>query len=160
MIRPAGPDDLPAMMAIEKEVFPGSAWSEEQMSDELARTTQTRWYAVSDNDGDGVVTGYVGLYLSPPDADVQTIAVAPGQQGAGVGRALLSAAIDHAWQTGCTRIFLEVRADNEAALALYARSGFVRMGRRNRYYPDGADAITMRLRKHEVPDLQEAVRVR
>lgn len=156
-VRPAGRADLPAMMTIERDVFPTSAWTEQQMSDELDRIGDTRWYAIWESDG--VIGGYVGLYLSPPDADVQTIAVAPDRTGAGVGRTLLSTAVEHAWSVGCTRIFLEVRSDNEAALQLYRSAGFVRLGRRSRYYPDGADAITMRLRKHEVPDLQEAVGV-
>ena len=158
MIRAATADDLAAMMIIERSVFPTSSWTEQQMAEELDRIGESRWYAVADVEG--TLAGYVGLYLSPPDADVQTIAVSPDVHGRGLGHELLAAAIEHAWQVGCTRMFLEVRADNEAALALYRRVGFIRMGRRNRYYPDGADAITMRLRKHEVPDLQEAVRVR
>jgi ribosomal-protein-alanine N-acetyltransferase len=157
VIRAAALGDLAAMMAIEREVFSTSAWTEQQMTDELTRIGESRWYAVADLGTH--VAGYVGLYLSVPDADVQTIAIASTAQGAGLGRELLAAAIAHAWNCGCTRLFLEVRADNEAALALYQQAGFIRMGRRNRYYPDGADAITMRLRKHEVPDLQEAVRV-
>lgn len=157
-IRDATTADLPAMLHIERSDFPDSAWTLEQFRDELDRVPDTRWYAVAEEQGE--VVGYVGLYLSAPDADIQTIAVAPGRQGNGWGRELLRAAIDVAWQRGCTRLFLEVRSDNEAALQLYARSGFVRMGRRSRYYPDGADAVTMRLRKHEVPDLSEAVRVR
>lgn len=158
MIREATADDLAAMMSIERDVFPTSSWTEQQMADELDRMGESRWYAVAEVEG--VLVGYVGLYLSPPDADVQTIAVSPDAHGRGLGRELLRVAIEHAWQVRCTRMFLEVRADNEAALALYQRAGFVRMGRRNRYYPDGADAFTMRLRKHEVPDLLEAVRVR
>ncbi len=157
IIRRAEAGDLTAMMDIELQVFPGTAWSTEQMADELARTADTRWYAVAESEG--LVVGYVGLYVSTPDADVQTVAVAKSHQGGGVGRRLVAAAIDHAWQVGCARIFLEVRADNEPALTLYATEGFVRMGRRSRYYPDGTDAITMRLRRHEVPDLQESAHV-
>ena len=156
IIRPAHEGDLTALLDIENRVFPGTAWSAEQFADELARIAETRWYAVAEV-ADAVV-GYVGLYLSPPDADVQTIAVAAEQQSNGIGRTLLDEAVRHAWDSGCTRLFLEVRADNDAALRLYAAAGFVRLGRRPRYYPDGTDAVTMRLRRHEVPDLTEAVR--
>ncbi len=159
IIRTARPDDLPALLAIEGDVFGAAAWSEQQFADELERMAETRWYAVAQED-DGGLAGYAGLYLSPPDADVQTVAVSRELQGGGVGRHLLTAAVAHAWDAGCTRLFLEVRADNDPALALYRSAGFVRMGRRPRYYPDGTDAITMRLRKHEVPDLAEAVRGR
>lgn len=152
-LREATLSDLAAMMDIERSVFPTSAWTEQQMADELRRVGESRWYCVAEAP-DGLV-GYVGLYVNRPDADVQTIAAArPGQ---GIGSVLLRSAVDHAWSAGCTRLFLEVRADNEPALALYSRFGFRRMGRRPRYYPDGGDAVTMRLRRHEVPELGEAV---
>ena len=42
-------------------------------------------------------------------------------------------------------VFLEVRTDNEPAIALYESTGFVTMGLRKRYYRvSGADAYTMR----------------
>ena len=41
-----------------------------------------RYYVVAD---DGVVQAYGGLWIAAPDADVQTIAVAPGAQGRGLG---------------------------------------------------------------------------
>lgn len=146
-IRPATGADVDAMMTIEQAVFGATAWSPEQMADELDRIGDTRWYAVAV--AGGRVAGYVGLYLSPPDADVQTIAVAAGHQGEGIGRDLLAAAVAYAWESGCSRMFLEVRADNDAALRLYRTAGFERLGRRRNYYPDGTDAVTMRLRKHQ-----------
>lgn len=137
------------MAAIEELLFAADAWTRAQVDDELAR--QNRWYAVADSDG--AVMGYAGLYLSPPDADIQTVAVAPESQGRGLGSRLLAAAVDAAWAAGCTRIFLEVRADNDAALALYGSAGFRRLGRRSRYYRDGTDAVTMRLRRTELAEL-------
>ena len=42
------------------------------------------------------------------------------------------------------RFILEVRTDNEAAIALYESFGFVNVGLRRRYYrASGADAYTM-----------------
>lgn len=156
-IRQAETADLEPMMAIETAAYPLDAWTDEQMRYELERMAVDRWYAVATSDlglrdsaaADDVV-GYVGLYLSAPDADIQTIAVSPRARGQRIGAALLAAATDHAWQIGCTRMFLEVRADNDAALALYRAAGFTRQGRRRRYYVDGGDAITMRLRRNEV----------
>ena len=46
----------------------------------------------------------------------------------------------------CGRLFLEVRADNEAALRLYQGFGFERLGVRRNYYRGGGDALNMRLR--------------
>jgi ribosomal-protein-alanine N-acetyltransferase len=42
-------------------------------------------------------------------------------------------------------MFLEVAADNAAALEFYAQAGFVEVGRRPRYYANGADALVLRL---------------
>jgi ribosomal-protein-alanine N-acetyltransferase len=47
--------------------------------------------------------------------------------------------------TEADRVLLEVREDNEAALGLYAQSGFVEIDRRPRYYRDGAAAVVMQL---------------
>jgi ribosomal-protein-alanine N-acetyltransferase len=38
---------------------------------------------------------------------------------------------------------LEVKARNTRALALYARNGFVEVGRRRAFYADGSDAVLM-----------------
>ncbi|MDP4014662.1 MAG: ribosomal protein S18-alanine N-acetyltransferase [Candidatus Nanopelagicales bacterium] len=144
MVRPLTGDDVPDVAAMEKDLFGGEAWTAEQIEDELARVPETRWYAGAESGGR--LVGYVGLFLSPPDADVQTIAVDRSSQGQGLGRALLDAAVDHATEVGCMRVLLEVRADNDVARGLYQSSGFVETGRRRRYYVDGTDAVVMRLR--------------
>ena len=90
----------------------------------------------------GSLIGYAGLARAGSEAEVHTLAVAPAHQGRGIGRALLRALLDHA--VGAT-VFLEVRTDNEPAIALYRSEGFVVIGTRRRYYrPSGADAFTMR----------------
>lgn len=40
---------------------------------------------------------------------------------------------------------LEVNVDNTPAVALYTKLGFKRVGYRRDYYPDGSDAILMRM---------------
>ncbi len=132
--------DLEQVIAIENEVFGPTAWPPESFWGELARAD--RYYVVAD---DGVVQAYGGLWIAAPDADVQTIAVAPGAQGRGLGRRVLDHLLDHAAQGGCRRIHLEVRADNHAAIRLYEDAGFGRVRVRPRYYPDLADALVMGL---------------
>ena len=41
-------------------------------------------------------------------------------------------------------MMLEVRRDNESAVALYVRRGFALISARPRYYPDGTDALILR----------------
>ncbi len=143
-LRPMRWWDVDDVAALERELFPDDPWTVEQFWGELAHVPETRWYAVHENDS--TIDAYVGLFAVPPDADVQTIAVAASAQGHGLGRELLGALLDEADRRGCTQVFLEVRDENAAALALYARAGFENQGRRRDYYGPGADAIVLRRR--------------
>ncbi|GAB3677154.1 ribosomal protein S18-alanine N-acetyltransferase [Saccharopolyspora tripterygii] len=92
--------------------------------------------------------GYAGLAVNgrPPhlEAEVHTIGVDPDHQGRGAGKALLRALLARADERGAAT-FLEVRTDNEPAIAMYRDHGFEIVGLRPRYYqPSGADAHTMR----------------
>lgn len=73
------------------------------------------------------------------EAEVLTLCVAPIARRGGVGARLLAAFMATARARGATTAFLEVAADNSAALALYARDGFTQTGQRRAYYtaPDG-----------------------
>lgn len=139
--------DVPEVAALEADLFPHDPWSAEQLWGELAHVPETRWYAV--HDGPAGIDGYVGLLAVPPEADVQTVAVARGAQGSGLGRALLDELLHEARARGCTQVFLEVDVDNAAAIALYERAGFTREGRRTDYYGPGRHALVMRRRLAE-----------
>ena len=159
-IRIATPNDLAAIMAIERGSFATDAWSESSMAAELASPHGR--YLVVERGGD--VVGYGGLRAIPgaKDGDIQTIALAAAARGSGRGRALLRALLDAAAQRRVREVFLEVRADNPTAHGLYVSEGFEEIGRRPRYYqPDDVDAIVMKLdvrRWQERTDPDEEVR--
>jgi ribosomal-protein-alanine N-acetyltransferase len=136
--------DIPELVALEQELFPEQPWSDAAFWSELAHVPSTRWYMVHE-DADGI-DGYVGLMAVPPEADVQTIAVATRAQGNGLGRELLSALIDEARRRECSQVFLEVRSNNASAVRLYESVGFERQAVRTDYYGPGRDAVVMRLR--------------
>ena len=93
-----------------------------------------------------VVRGYAGFWYDGEDAELMTIGVGKAYQRQGIAAALLQALVDEAKRQGASRMLLEVRVDNDPALALYQRFGFERMGLRKRYYqPEGIDAYTMSL---------------
>ena len=136
--------DIPELVALEQELFSEQPWSDAAFWSELAHVPATRWYMVHE-DADGI-DGYVGLMAVPPEADVQTIAVATRAQGNGLGRELLSALIDEARRRECSQVFLEVRSNNASAVRLYESVGFERQAVRTDYYGPGRDAVVMRLR--------------
>lgn len=143
-LREATPDDLEAIMAIERRSFPTDAWSSEAMALELASPHGR--YLVDEHDGSIIGYGGVRALQGSGDADIQTIAFDAAYRGAGRGRALLRALLDAAVERGAREVFLEVRADNPGAEGLYRSEGFDEIARRPRYYqPDDIDAIVMRL---------------
>jgi len=87
------------------------------------------------------------------EAELLTIAVHPDDQRLGHGQACLNAFVDHAKSNAIETLFLEVEADNEAAIGLYTATGFQNSGRRKNYYKrsDGrrSDAILMVLKLNQ-----------
>ncbi|QEO15192.1 ribosomal-protein-alanine N-acetyltransferase [Agromyces intestinalis] len=145
LLRRARPDDLDAIMVLERATFVDDAWPVDAMARELANPHAYYLVAVDDDSPDDVFA-YAGL-LAPEggdQGDIQTIAVEAGRRGAGLGRALMQALIAEARRRGVESIFLEVRADNPVARGLYASLGFAEIGVRRRYYRGGIDAVHMR----------------
>jgi len=148
MLRAATMHDLDAIMALETSTFTSDAWSAASMRAELANQNTVYLVAVRADGADSQdIAGYAGL-LAPrgaKEADIQTIAVAEAARRNGIGRALVAALMAAADERGATEVFLEVRADNPNAQALYRSFGFEEIGVRPRYYqPDDVDAVVMR----------------
>ncbi|MEP6844329.1 MAG: ribosomal protein S18-alanine N-acetyltransferase [Pseudolysinimonas sp.] len=148
-LRRATLDDLDAIMHLETSTFASDAWSRDSMRAELG--SRHGYYLVAERESqhpDAAIAGYAGL-LAPTgsgQADIQTIAVAPEARRHGLGRALMVALLDEARTRQAAEVFLEVRADNPSAQALYLLLGFDQIAVRPRYYqPDGVDAHIMRL---------------
>ena len=88
--------------------------------------------------------GFVLWRAAAGEAEILTIAVLPPWRRAGLGGRLLDAALCASAAAGAEAMFLEAAADNTAALALYEKRGFQRVGLRKAYYGD-KDAVVMRL---------------
>jgi [ribosomal protein S18]-alanine N-acetyltransferase len=135
-LRPAGADDVPAVSALEAEVFGPDAWSAPAVLEELTGPGRT---AVVATDEDETLAGYAVGLLTGDVVDLQRIVVAPRCRRRGLARTLLAAVTRSTYPT-----MLEVSAANEAARAFYTAEGFVEIHRRRRYYRDGTDAVVMR----------------
>lgn len=148
------------LLPIEQALFGGETWTARTFWSELAQL-DTRHFLVAldgaDRDGADLVgadlagaevVGYAGLCDYPDEAWVQTMAVATAAQGSGLGARLLTSLLEIAGALGHRTVSLEVREDNVAARALYARTGFVQTGLRRGYYQAGTvDALV--LTRHE-----------
>jgi ribosomal-protein-alanine acetyltransferase len=145
-LRRAVAEDVDAIMAIEERLFSTDAWSRESMAAELA--DRHGYYLVATPlDDPARIDGYAGLRAphGADQADIQTLAVVESARRRGLGRVLLTTLLGEARQRGAHEVFLEVRADNPGAQALYTSAGFEAIAVRPRYYqPDDVDAVIMR----------------
>ncbi|WP_342319060.1 ribosomal protein S18-alanine N-acetyltransferase [Corynebacterium mayonis] len=151
-IRELSSSDAVRVAEIEQVLFKGDGpWSREVFVTQFA---QPYTFYVGAFDEKGTLLGYAGVAMlgpkSDPEFEVHTIGVDPVHQGKGVGRALLGQLV-YAADLLDGPMFLEVRTDNVAAIAMYETFGFVPTGvRKNYYQPSGADAYSMmRPRKSE-----------
>lgn len=142
--------DIEPVLELEQKVFPEDPWTAGMFWSELAYARgprRTRFYLVAER-SDGTPAGYAGLAAAEGVGDVQSIAVAPSDRGAGLGTRLLAVLLAAAGSFGCQEVFLEVRTDNDRALRLYHRFGFEALGIRRAYYqPGDHDALVMRRRQ-------------
>lgn len=133
--------DIDRLVELDAQLFAEDAWSAPTWWAELAERPRRDYVVWTD---DGEITAYGGVGLAADAADVMTLAVAPEAQGRGLGAAVLAELERRAVEGGSDHGLLEVRADNTAALALYAGHGWRELHRRRRYYqPGGIDAIIM-----------------
>ena len=95
------------------------------------------------------VVGYLVAMEGVDEVHLLNITVAPQRQGQGLGTGLLEALCDWSRQRRAQWLWLEVRASNVRALAVYQRFGFKRVGERKAYYPLAPgrreDAVVMSL---------------
>ncbi|TIS81117.1 MAG: GNAT family N-acetyltransferase, partial [Mesorhizobium sp.] len=108
---------------------------------------------------DGRVGGYAIVLFRKGSgvARLYSIAVGPFFGGLGIGRQLLSAAEEAAFEHGRMMLRLEVREDNGRAIRIYEQGGYRKIGREPGYYEDGATAL--RYEKTLRGDLPVATRV-
>ncbi len=175
-VRLATPADVPALMALERRAATAAHWSREQYEDIFARGGETgelqeqpgltpspassanarlkprssreeelRRIALVIED-EAVVQGFLVARATGREWELENIAVAGPGRRQGRGTRLLDELLGQARAEGAESIWLEVRASNRAARALYEKWAFVECGRRRSYYRNpGEDAVVYRL---------------
>ncbi len=92
------------------------------------------------------LVGYAGGQAIAGDFEIESIAVAEDRRRQGIGALLLEKLLEMAKELNQSKVFLEVRASNAPAIALYRRFGFGDIGLRKDYYQKPReDALLMGL---------------
>ncbi|EGV31106.1 GCN5-related N-acetyltransferase [Thiorhodococcus drewsii AZ1] len=149
-VRPAVLSDLGALLRLENACFETDRINRRQFRYLLTRG-RARTLVV---ELDGLLLGYVLLLFSRATsvARIYSIAVAAQARGRGVGRMLVTAAEDVAWEEDRAYLRLEIRRDNLASQALFEGAGYRRFGVLSDYYEDHMEAL--RYEKTLSPGLQ------
>ena len=139
------PAHIDLLMPYEQAMFGPEAWTRTGYRDELA-DRRHRSYLVAES-GTGALLGWAGVRVVADEAEVLTVGVVPEARRTGLARRLLAGLLAAAVQRGARDAYLEVRTDNDAALALYRSEGFAEVGVRRGYYENGrVDAVVMHRR--------------
>ncbi|MDR1774934.1 MAG: tRNA (adenosine(37)-N6)-threonylcarbamoyltransferase complex transferase subunit TsaD [Actinomycetes bacterium] len=141
-IRRLTPFDLAALSALETATD-GLSWSRESLADELSNPDRYWFGAFESVAGRYRPVGFIGCADTVDGFDLLQIAVADTHRRRGIARDLLTFAGEHLLRLHDGPFTLEVRADNESAIALYTGCGFATIATRAAYYPDGTDAVIM-----------------
>lgn len=132
-----------------------SAWGDGEMASMLAQKNTFCLVSKTDNTPH-LITGFLMYRISAGESEILTVAVDPKYRKSGLGARLLEEMIRVCLSERLEEIFLEVEASNLAALKLYKKHGFEKVGERKSYYSkspsaehessnNNGDALIMRL---------------
>lgn len=131
MITPMHADHLDDLADLESLAF-STPWSYDALAEEL-RNPLAVFYVAEDVEAESAV-GYLGMHHILDEGFISNVAVHPAYRRRGIASALLREVTEYAEKHKITRVTLEVRASNRAAIALYERAGFEKDGIRPGFY--------------------------
>jgi len=134
VIRPATLADLPALTALEQELFGVDAWNESLLRQEIEGPG--RRFLVAED-----LSGYAVTMTAGDIVDLLRIAVRPESRRSGIASRLLDEALVDT--DGASRMLLEVSVRNSEALGFYVARQFSVIDVRPHYYRDGSEALVM-----------------
>ncbi len=139
-LHPMSVNDAQGVAQLQERAMPVDAWTTGKLADEVGRTDRSWWVARKD----GVLVGCAGGQVVDGELCIFNVCVDPEQRRQGIAQRLLERVTTDGRALAADTVTLEVRTDNEPALALYHALGLEDVGVRPRYYHDGADAMIMR----------------
>ena len=138
MIRSAVLADLPALTALEQELFGVDAWNEALIRQEIEGPG--RRFVVS-GDVSGRIDGYAVTMTAGDIVDLLRIAVREESRRSGLASQLLAELLVDT--DDASRMLLEVSVSNASALGFYVARQFSVIDVRPHYYRDGSEALVM-----------------
>jgi ribosomal-protein-alanine N-acetyltransferase len=127
--------DIDHVMAVAEGLKQAPRWTRDVYEKALAPGAHERFALIAET-VDGKIAGFVIAGLVPPQAELETIAVATELQRHGIASRLIRELMGELQERHITEVMLEVRDSNHAARALYRSLGFVETCRRRGYYAD------------------------
>ncbi len=144
----AGPEQAADIARLHAELF-APAWSEDSVRALLDHPASTAFMAMV-GAAPKTCVGFVMAQLAADEAEILAIGVAKDWQRKGLGRRLVEGVARAAQRAEAKKLYLEVAADNDAAMELYRSAGFLGTGLRRGYYSraggEAVDAVTLALR--------------
>ncbi len=148
-IRAASPDDISAMLQLERASGGASHWSLGDYQRIFEAESPRRFALIA---GRNPPAGFLVARSLGPDWEIENLAVARHVRRRGVGRALVAELLRRASAAGAAGVTLEVRQSNQPARALYESSGFQVIACRSAYYHDPQeDAVVYRIVPSSMP---------
>ena len=124
-----------AIYNIENSCFPEDSWSLDSIRSSILNQHSLIFVCIIDDE----VVGFINLYNICGEAELNRIAVLKEFRRHNIAVSLLKTAIEHLLSEGCSKIILEVRSLNAAAINLYKKLGFTVDGVRKKYYQNPSD---------------------
>ncbi len=141
-------EDIDQVLAIEQASFT-MPWSRNLFLSEFRNPTVSLMLVARSSDSGGRIIGYIVCWAVADELHILDLATEPSWRRKGIARMLVLAAIREGDAVGASRVFLEVRASNQAALLLYEGLGFTRSLIREGYYDMPVeDAVVMSLERN------------
>ncbi|MEN8160877.1 MAG: GNAT family N-acetyltransferase [Myxococcota bacterium] len=137
LLRRARAEDASPLASLAAAALP-EPWCEAGFRAQLARPEARVWLARAGAEP----VGFLAAHRVLDELQILALAVAAPARRRGTGRGLLERAL--ASEPDAREVHLEVRSNDAAAQVFYARQGFLPVGRRPAFYPDGVDAVLMR----------------
>lgn len=153
-LRQATPQDIPAVVALDRAVDSAPHWSATVYAAMLSQAEvpvpRCLFVACLSADqspnGSPLLVGIAVAAVHGSAAQLESVIVTPAARRSGIGRSLSFSAVAWAREAGATKLELEVRAANTPAIALYTQLGFHQIARRTHYYGNPRDdAVLMSL---------------